>query len=145
MSRGGGRTRWPRSKKPSRCAGSWPPPAPTRSGPDLANSLNNLSIRLGELGRREDALAAIEEAAGLYRELAAARPDAFGPDLAMSLNNLSVRLAGLGRREDALAAIEEATGLYRELAAKWPDVYRQGLDQSLLIAEWLRQSEGNEQ
>ena len=108
-------------------------------------SLNNLSIRLAGLGRREDALAAIEEATALYRELATARPDAFGPDLAMSLNNLSLRLADLGRREDALAAIEEATGLYRELAAKLPDVYRQDLDQSLLIAEWLRQSEKNEE
>ena len=74
----------------------------------LAGSLNNLSVRLADLGRREDALAAIEEAAGIYRELAAARPDAFRPDLAMSLNNLSVRLADLGRREEALAAIEEA-------------------------------------
>ena len=46
-----------------------------------------LSVRLGDLGRREDALAAIQEAAGTYRELAAARPDAFRPDLAMSLNN----------------------------------------------------------
>ena len=63
----------------------------------------------------------------------------------MSLNNLSNQLADLGRREDALAAIEEATGLYRELAAKWPAVYRQDLDQSLLIAEWLKQSEGNEE
>ena len=45
----------------------------------LAGSLNNLSIRLGDLGRREEALAAAEEAAGVYRELAAARPDAFRP------------------------------------------------------------------
>ena len=59
-------------------------------------SLNNLSVRLADLGRREDALAAIEEAVDAYRELAAARPDAFPPDLAMSLNNLSVRLADLG-------------------------------------------------
>ena len=45
-------------------------------------SLNNLSNRLADLGRREEALAAIQEAAGIYRELAAARPDAFRPDLA---------------------------------------------------------------
>ena len=55
----------------------------------LAGSLNNLSVRLADLGRREEALAAIEEAAAIYRELAAARPDAFRPDLARSLNNLS--------------------------------------------------------
>ena len=53
------------------------------------------------------------QAVAHYRELAAARPDAFRPDLAMSLNNQSNRLAELGRREDALAAIEEAVAIYR--------------------------------
>ena len=100
-------------------------------------SLNNLSDRLAALGRREDALAAIEEAADIYRELAAARPDAFRPDLAMSLNNLSVRLADLGRREEALAAIQEAVTIHRELAARWPDAYRHELEQSLRVAAWL--------
>ena len=41
--------------------------------------LNNRSVFLADLGRREEALAAIEEAAGIYRELAQARPDAFRP------------------------------------------------------------------
>ncbi len=45
--------------------------------PDLASSLNNLSASLADLGRREDALAAIEEAAQVYRELAARWPDAY--------------------------------------------------------------------
>ena len=93
----------------------------------LARSLNNLSVRLADLGRREDALAAIQEAASICRELAAARPDAFRPDLAASLNNLSVRLADLGRREDALAAIQEAAAIYRELAAARPDAFRPDL------------------
>jgi hypothetical protein len=99
--------------------------------PDLAMSLNNLSIRLAGLGRREDALAAIEEAVTIRRELAAARPDVFRPDLANSLNNLSNRLAGLGRREDALAAIEEAVTIRRELAAARPDAFRPDLAMSL--------------
>ena len=45
--------------------------------PDLASSLNNLSASLADLGQREDALAAIEEAAQVYRELAARWPDAY--------------------------------------------------------------------
>jgi tetratricopeptide (TPR) repeat protein len=97
--------------------------------------------RLSDLGRREDALAAIQEAAQTYRELAAARPDAFRPDLAMALNNLSLRLSDLGRREDALAAIEEAAQTYRELAAAWPDAYLHELEQSLQVAAWLEQDE----
>jgi hypothetical protein len=66
---------------------------------------------LGALGRREEGLAAVEEAVGIRRRLAEARPDAFLPDLAMSLNNLSVRLGELGRREEGLAASEQAASI----------------------------------
>ncbi|MEU9609010.1 tetratricopeptide repeat protein, partial [Streptomyces sp. NPDC048057] len=72
--------------------------------PDLATSLNNLSNRLGEVGRRAEGLAAIEEAVRIRRTLVEADPDAYLPDLAMSLNNLSVRLGEVGRRAEALAA-----------------------------------------
>src|ERR1035441_1674199 len=54
----------------------------TRS--ELARLSNNLSIRLSDLGRREEALAQAEEAVRLYRQLAQGRPDAFLPDLASS-------------------------------------------------------------
>jgi tetratricopeptide (TPR) repeat protein len=74
-------------------------------------SLNNESTMLSELGRREDALTAIQEAVAIYRALAKARPDAFLPNLAMSLNNESTMLSELGRREDALTAIQEALTL----------------------------------
>ncbi len=86
---------------------------------------------LSELGRREDALAAAEEATGIYRRLAAERPDAFLPDLAMSLNNLGGRLSELGRREDALAAAEEAVEIRRRLAAERPDAFLPDLAGSL--------------
>ena len=94
----------------------------------LAGSLNDLSVRLD---RPEDALAAIEEAVGIYRELARAHPDAFRPGLAGSLNNLSDALAYPDRPEDGLAAIEEAVGIYRELARAHPDAFRPGLAGSL--------------
>lgn len=47
--------------------------------PDLAMSVNNLAVRLGEVGRRAEGLAAAQEAATLYGELAAENPDVFGP------------------------------------------------------------------
>ena len=109
--------------------------------PGLAVSLNDQSVDLGDLGRREDALAACEEAVTIRRELAAARPDAFRPGLAMSLNNLAVDLADIGRREDALAAIEEAVTIRRELAARWPDAHQDELEQSLRVAAWLEHGE----
>ena len=69
---------------------------------------------------------------GLYRELVAARPDAFRADLAMALNNLANGLSALGRREEALAAAQEAVGLYRDLAAIRPDAFRPNLAISLM-------------
>ena len=112
-----------------------------RGAASLAGSLNNLSKVLAGLGRREEALAASGEAVGIYRELAAARPDAFRPDLAGSLNNLAIWLAGLGRPEEALAAIQEAVTIRRELAARWPDRYQHELEQSLRVIAWLEHSE----
>ncbi len=45
--------------------------------PDLAQSLYNLSIRVGALDRREDALAASTEAVNSYREPPARWPDVY--------------------------------------------------------------------
>src|SRR2546430_13666044 len=84
---------------------SRPPDAFT---PDLAGSLYNLSNRLAGLGRREEALAAIDEAVTLYRPRPTARHHPLTPDLACSLNNLSNPLAELCRRAEALARIDEA-------------------------------------
>ncbi len=99
----------------------------------LAWHQHDLSIVLSNLGRREEALGAAEEAVALRRELAAARPDAFVPALALSLNNLGIRLSELGRREEALGAAEEAAGLYRELAAARSDAFAHQLALSLSV------------
>jgi tetratricopeptide (TPR) repeat protein len=90
---------------------------------NVANCFGSLGVRLSKLGRREEALAASQEAVDLYRQLAAARPDAFLPELARSLNNTGVMLSDLGRREEALAAAQEAVDLYRQLAAARPDAF----------------------
>ena len=97
----------------------------------LARSLNNLSNRLSDLGRTEEAHTAITEATTTYRELADAQPDTYRPDLATSLNNLSNHLGDLGRTEEAHTAITEATTTYRELADAQPDTYRPDLATSL--------------
>jgi tetratricopeptide (TPR) repeat protein len=96
-----------------------------------ANRFNTLSVRLSDLGRRGEALAAGEEAVGLYRELAANNRDAFLPDLATALNNLGNRFSALGRRDEALTATEEAVRLYRELAAKNRDAFLPDLASAL--------------
>ncbi|WP_240810346.1 tetratricopeptide repeat protein [Actinomadura sp. WMMA1423] len=117
--------------------------------PDLAGSLNDLSVRLGELGRREEGLEAITEAVEVYRRLADARPDAFLPDLAGSLNNLSVDLGALGRREEGLEASTEAVEIRRRLADARPDAFLPALATSLnnlsiRLGELGRREEGLE-
>ncbi len=76
--------------------------------PLLATARNNLTTRLSDLGRRELALAAAEQAAALYRELAAQRPDVFRSNLAVALAVKGNCLDALGRAADALAANVEA-------------------------------------
>ncbi|MCX5339017.1 tetratricopeptide repeat-containing S1 family peptidase [Streptomyces atratus] len=90
---------------------------------NLARALNNLSNRLAELGRWDEALAASTRAVEIRERLAAARPEVFLPDFAVSLNNLSADLAELGRREEALAASMRAVEIREELAAARPEVF----------------------
>ncbi|WP_331745955.1 tetratricopeptide repeat protein [Streptomyces virginiae] len=99
--------------------------------PDLAASLNNLANRLGEVGRREEGLAAIEEAVRIRRGLAEADLDAHLPDLAASLNNLAIRLGAAGQREEGLAAVEEAVRIRRGLAEADPGAHLPDLATSL--------------
>jgi hypothetical protein len=61
--------------------------------PDLAMGLNNLSVRLGDVGRREEGLAAITEAVDIHRKLAEVRPAVHQQDLERSLEVLT-RLQG---------------------------------------------------
>ena len=98
---------------------------------ERALALSMRGVALSALGRREEALAAAQEAAELYRRLAAQQPDAFLPGLAMSLTNLGITLSALGRREEALAATQEAAELYRRLAAQQPDAFLPNLANSL--------------
>ena len=92
-----------------------------------AISLNNLFIGLSEMG----VLRSAEEAANLYRRLAADNPDAYLPDLAMSLHTLAIRLFEMGDRQGALHPAEEAADLYRQFAADDPDAYLNNLAMSL--------------
>ncbi|MER5887286.1 tetratricopeptide repeat protein, partial [Streptomyces sp. NPDC001941] len=83
--------------------------------PALAMALSNLAVRLGEVGRRAEGLAVIEEAVGIRRALSEVDPDAYLPALASSLNTLATRLMEMGRRREGLSVIEEAVRHYRIL------------------------------
>ncbi|MDQ2789440.1 MAG: tetratricopeptide repeat protein [Actinomycetota bacterium] len=89
----------------------------TAGAAQQAHRLDNLSLRLSALGRRDDALAASTQAVGIYRRLVATDPAAFEPDLARTLTNFGIRLSALGRWEDAVMATTEAVEVNRRLAA----------------------------
>jgi tetratricopeptide (TPR) repeat protein len=107
--------------------------------PALAMSLTNLGNCLSRLGLRHEALAAAQEAADLYKGLAAVRPDAFRQALATSLNTLGICLSELGRPEEAVAIAHEVTELFRGLAEARPDAFCTSLAISLTnLASRLR-------
>jgi len=97
----------------------------------LAACVGTLGTRLSIVGRREEALAATQEAVDIRRRLAQTRPDAFLPALATSLNNLGGDLSNVGRREEALAATQEAVDIDRRLAQTRPDAFLPDLAMSL--------------
>jgi tetratricopeptide (TPR) repeat protein len=97
----------------------------------LAGSSINLSLRLSDLGRPEEALDASQEAVTIFRELAADRPEEFQDGLAAALTNLSVDLGDLERPEEALDASQEAATIFRELAADRPEEFRPELARAL--------------
>jgi tetratricopeptide (TPR) repeat protein len=115
----------------------------TPTGQDAAGrralALNNLAVRLLEVGRRDDALNTATEAVTTYRQLAEANPGAFLPDLATSLNNLANFQSAVGRRDDALNTATEAVTLRRQLAEANPGAFLPNLATSLNnLARMLR-------
>jgi hypothetical protein len=68
-----------------------------RGSAQRANWLSDLGSRLADLGRQEEAIAAMEEADTILRTLAGTRRDAYLPSLATSLNSGPVRKQDHGR------------------------------------------------
>jgi tetratricopeptide (TPR) repeat protein len=78
---------------------------------------------LSNLGRREEALVASQEAVDIRRRLAQTRPDAFLPDLARSLSVTSDILAALERRVEAAQAAHHALELLTPFFERYPEAY----------------------
>lgn len=95
--------------------------APDEAG--RAWALNNLGVALSALGRREEALAATQEAADLYRELVAAEPGAFLPDLARSLGAHGAVLRELGRHAEAADAFGEGVRILAPFFRRLPQAF----------------------
>ena len=88
---------------------------------NFAMALNNLFIRLSQLGHLEEALQAIQEAAEIHRKLARENPKDFNHHLGYSLMHFSICLSHLNRLEEALQIGRESVDLRREMAAEKSD------------------------
>jgi tetratricopeptide (TPR) repeat protein len=97
----------------------------------LAGGLNNLSVALRQLGKREEAVADAREAVQIYEQLAQTNPDAFLTGVATALNNLAASLSHLGRPEQALAKAQEAARICERMAKARPDAFLPDLATSL--------------
>jgi hypothetical protein len=66
--------------------------------PDFAALLNDLAVRLADVGRPQEALEPASRAVELSRALAEADPDAHLPSLAAALSTLANQLGEVGKR-----------------------------------------------
>ncbi len=83
----------------------------------LATSLTGLAALSGDMGLREEALAAASEAVELRRALARSEPDERLDQFATSLTSLGFQLQALGRVEEALVVTRESVAIRRRLAS----------------------------
>ncbi|MDQ8705352.1 tetratricopeptide repeat protein [Streptomyces sp. LHD-70] len=89
----------------------------------LAQCLGNLSLLLWASRRRDEALAALQEALTIARRLATAAPAAHEPVLAELASGLATYLGRQQRWREALALAEEAAEITARLAAADPMRY----------------------
>lgn len=98
---------------------------------DLAQSLTHLGVRLGQMGRRREAVIMTEQAVEIRRRLVADNPAVHEPDLVVSLINLGAELGDVGRRHEALLAAKDAVEICRRLAVGTPATFDHELAASL--------------
>ncbi|HEY9568205.1 MAG TPA: tetratricopeptide repeat protein, partial [Thalassobaculum sp.] len=96
---------------------------PEDDATDRALRASRLSARLHDLGRHDEALAAIEEAVALYRALADAQPEAAGPDLARSLGARGSALRAVGLHAEAVEASGEGLKLLTPHLQRQPQTF----------------------
>ncbi len=87
---------------------------------DLALTHSKIGSLADKVGSTDEAIAAHEDAVGLFRQLADDDPDSvdYQSKLALCENNLALVLARVGRTEEARQAYEKAIRIQADLAAR---------------------------
>ena len=84
----------------------------------------NLSRVYMLTGRRDEAIALLQQAVGILRQLVKSKPAAYERDLAVALNNLGAFCQALGRLPEAEQAAKEAVEILDRAAAANPGAHR---------------------
>ena len=100
--------------------------------PDVAGSLNNLSVVMGEMGDVGQEIAASSEAVAIWRRLVEQQPTAYLFNLAIALHNLAGALHAGHDLVGASRVIEEALAIRRQLASDQSGVHQTDLAGTLL-------------
>ncbi|WP_037680104.1 BTAD domain-containing putative transcriptional regulator [Streptomyces griseus] len=95
----------------------------TEATAELAGRLHRHAIRLGEVGRPEEALDVIGEAITWRRALAVAGGPGAEADLALSINTRTALLSDAGHATEALDSAQEVIDRYQRLAEHDPERY----------------------
>ena len=105
---------------------------------DLARALNNLAMRLAQVGRLDEAVTVAEEGAAIRRLLAASNPAAHQARLAWDLGGLGTIVAEqAGQRDKARALIEESVRIFRRVAPDNPTEYEPQLARMLITLAFI--------
>ena len=110
-----------RRKRTWPSTGSWPPSCRTGTAPAWLARWATSASGSRRWAVRPRRCRATQEAADIYRQLAAELPDRYRGDLAHAQADLGIRLSALGRAAEALPPTQEAADIYRQLAAELPD------------------------
>jgi tetratricopeptide (TPR) repeat protein len=97
----------------------------------IADALTGLSAVLASSDSLLQAREALEEALGIFRELAEAYPEGWGHHVAEAARLLGMVLEDMGENEAASAMLDEALSTYRRLAESEPDAFGDGLARAL--------------
>ncbi len=100
--------------------------AKREEAPELAGALQDVAVRLANLGRWHEALLASAEAAQLFQDMRVARPDAFESEWARLIQEILKYRAGMalgsaGNPEGAAETAQRSAEHFRERARAQPD------------------------
>lgn len=110
---------------------------------DLGSVLLDYARRLSEAGRREEALAALNESIAIGNKHIQEKPLRYAPNMAAALLTKAHLLADLNRVDEALSSVTGAVDIFRTLTPTDPDRFEPVLFAALTSLGFWRHQRGD--